>query len=168
MKTNKPVQTGKIVKSNQVSTSIPNPEYSNKLSELAACRTTEKALFLIADLLVTCQRLTSIAKRFDPKTGKPVEFSVKDDLNSQPDVLRYVPFSEMGVKVHPMVAKRLNYICDDISVSREAVLLSDESGAKLVITSERVSTGGGHNSTTTYADALIFRAISKTYFQGVS
>jgi hypothetical protein len=141
---------------------VENPDYIQLLKE-AKSVSYNQALSSIVKLLHTAQRLKETAVKFDSKTGKPVRFITAEDESSFPKYLFFMPDSSMGIEVHKSVAKKLTALLNKLEELNGSIVIRDaekeDSQNLATIVMESISTGGGHNSMTTYSNALVFRSI---------
>ena len=133
--------------------------YAAARIQLEEAETSGELLLAIATLLSVPTTKTLTPIRFDSCTGQPTETKWVVDKNSRRMQFVYILNSFIDEKLSDSACDLLQTIsnkCDHKQLLFR-VPKEDEGFYYLTAENDRVCTGGGHNESPTYADALVFK-----------
>ena len=144
--------------------------YTKAIADLKSAENYIQWLRALRVVLNTPQYSKEVPTAYDRKTGNPSSFKkVVDRTSTSPRwaiICRSIP--EQGY--NPQVTQALTSLHHNLKLDNRPVIyqaqdskLDPPNNQSLVVTLGQISTGGGHNDSPTYADALKFSLVSATH-----
>jgi hypothetical protein len=146
----------------KINTCATRQEYLSLCTEIRAATKVVEFLPLIAKLMKTPRYKTFKANKFDTNTGKAVNGSWVVDKTSVASYYQFLPSrGEIAdVRLTPKLVKELAKLLEKLKASRTVTIVNINEVATLSISHDRVTTGGGHNDSTTWDSALMFYPVA--------